>query len=174
MISEKMNSLMNEQMHREYESAYLYLSVANYYEANGLSGFARWFKIQAQEEQDHAMLFYEYLHLNDGKICFRDIQTVCKKFHDFKEPLKEAAAHEEYITESIENIYELAVQERDYGSQVFLGWFIAEQQEEEHSANELIQKMEMYGTNPSGLYELDNEFSKRTYHGCKKIKNMGL
>lgn len=174
MISEKMISMLNEQMHREYESAYLYLAVANYYEANGLCGFARWFKIQAQEEQDHAMLFYEYLHLNDAKICFRDIQIVCKKFHDFKEPLNEAAVHEEYITESIENIYEQAIQEKDFGSQVFLGWFIAEQKEEEHTANEQLQKLEMYGTSAIGLYELDNEYGKRNYHGCKKIKNMGL
>lgn len=173
MISEKMNSLMVEQMHRELESAYLYLAIANYYEDNGLSGFANWFMVQAREEENHAIIFYEYLHLNDARICFRDLLITCKKFKDYKEPLTEAASHEEFITESIEKLFELAIYEKDYGSQVFLSWFITEQQEEEHSAYDMVQQLEMFGTNSSGLFDLDKKMGKRVFHGCKKIKGMG-
>lgn len=172
MISEKMNSLMVEQMHREYESAFMYLSIANYYESNGMDGYARWYKIQSREETDHALLFYDYLQKNDAKVYFRDIQATNKKFHDFKEPLEEAYTQEQFITESIEKIYELAVHERDYGSQVFLNWFIQEQQEEEAEAVKQIHNLELYGNDSTNFLLLDRENGKRVYHGCKKIKNM--
>lgn len=163
-----MNSLLTEQMHREYESAYLYLSIADYYENYGLSGFANWFKIQAQEEMCHGRSFYKYLHLNGIKISFRDIKIVCKKFKNFKEPLTESAAHEEYITRSIENVYELAIEEKDYGTKVFLEWFISEQLEEEHNAREMIQEYELYGTHVSGLFALNNKYSKRSINDAEK------
>ncbi len=160
---------MNEQMHRELESAYLYLSIASYYESNGLFGFARWYKIQSKEEQDHAFRFYDYLQRNNAKICFRDIQSSAKKFHDYKEPLIEAYNQEEFITESIEKIYELSVHEKDYASQLFLNWYIEEQKEEEQEAENQIQKLEFCGTNSTGLYLLDIENSKRNYHPCKNL-----
>lgn len=171
MISDKMTSLLTEQMHREYESAYLYLSVANYYENYGLSGFANWFKIQVQEEMSHAKFIYEYLHLNEAKICFRDIKIVCTKFKNLKEPLTEAANHEEFITKSIENIYNTAVEERDYGTMVFLEWFITEQQEEEHIAKEMVQKYELYGSHASGLFALNREYGKRSFNNSGKQIN---
>lgn len=163
---------MSEQIRREYESAYLYLEVADYYETKGLSGFANWFKVQAREEEDHAMIFYEYLHLNNAKVCFYDIQARNKNYHDYKVPLKEALMHEESITESIVQIYELAEKEKDYGSLILLQWFIGEQQEEEASARKLIEQSEMYGGTPGGLYQLDKDYGARTYHGCSKLKTM--
>ncbi len=172
MISEKMVSMMSEQIRREYESAYLYLEVADYYETKGLSGFANWFKVQAREESDHAMIFYEYLHLNNAKVTFYDIQARNKTYHDYKVPLKEALIHEEFITESIVQIYEQAEKEKDYGSQLLLQWFIGEQQEEEASARRLIEQSEMYGGTPGGLYQLDKDYGMRTYKGCSKLKKM--
>lgn len=172
MISEKMVSMISEQIRREYESAYLYLEVADFYDSNGLSGFANWFKVQAREEEDHAMIFYEYLHLNGAKVCFYDIKARNKTYHDFSVPLKEALIHEEFITESIIKIYEQAEKENDYGTQILLQWFIGEQQEEEASARGLIEQSEIFAGTPGGLYQLDKDYGMRTYGGCDKLKKM--
>lgn len=170
MISEKMISMISEQIRREYESAYLYLEVADYYESKGLSGFANWFKVQAREEEDHAMIFYEYLHSNNAKVTFYDIHAKNQTFHDCKAPLKEALLHEVYITECIDKMYELAIKEKDSRTQLLLQWFIKEQQEEEENAQRLISQMEVFGGGACGLYQLDKKYEERCYKKCSKLK----
>lgn len=172
MISEKMISMISEQIRREYESAYLYLEVADFYSSNGLEGFANWFKIQAREEEDHAMIFYEYLHSQNARVCFYDIQARNKTYHDYKVPLNEALVHEVYITENINKIYEFAIKEKDYGTQMMLQWFIVEQQEEEEQVHRLISQLDLFGSNPSGLYQLDKEYGERSYKCCQKLNEM--
>lgn len=172
MISEKMISMISEQIRMEYEAAYLYLEIADYYDSTGLDGFANWFKIQAREEEDHAMILYEYLHSNNARVNFYNIQPRNKTYHDFKVPLNEALIHETSITESIVKLYEYAVKEKDYGTQVFLQWFIKEQQEEEAQAQRLLTQLTLYGTNPCGLYQVNKILKQREYSCCKKLKEM--
>lgn len=172
MISEKMISMISEQIRREYESAYLYLEIADYYNSTGLDGFSNWFKIQAREEEDHAMILYEYLHANNARVSFYDIHPRNKDYNDFKVPLNEALIHETYITESIVKLYENATKEKDYGTQIFLQWFISEQQEEEAQIQTILTQLTLYGSNPCGLHQLNNIFKERKYSCCNKLKDM--
>lgn len=172
MISEKMVSMISEQIRREYESAYLYLEVADFYETMGLAGFSNWFKVQAREEEDHAMIFYEYLHINGARVTFYDLHAKNKKYHDLKVPLKEALVHEEFITESIIKIYDQAEKERDFSTQILLQWFLVEQQEEESEARKLIEQSELFGGTPGGLYQLDKDYGERVYKCCTRLKAM--
>ncbi len=156
-----MISLLSEQIKKEYESAFLYLEISDYFQSEGLSGFASWYLIQAKEETEHAMKFYNYLHDNNERALFFAIEPSRKTFSNFKKPLEESLIHEVYITNSINQIYELAENEKDYRTKKFLNWFIIEQQEEEEAAHENLEKMVLYGENPAGLFLLDNELSKR-------------
>lgn len=163
MLDAKVAELLNVQVNKEFFSAYLYLDFANFYEAKGLGGFANWYKIQAQEERDHAMLFYQYLHNNN---CTVTLEAIAKPNVDMKElmdPLKAALAHEEYVTSLIHKIYAAAQQAQDFRTTQFLDWFVKEQGEEETNAHNLITKMELFGSDPKGLYMLDNELSARVY-----------
>ena len=163
MLNKNVASLLNEQITKEFYSAYSYLHFANYYESKGLLGFASWFKIQSKEELDHGMLIYQYLQDNGETVIFGNITTPEINFENFMEPLKESLNQEEVVTNSINKIYIEAESLKDYRTMKFLDWFIEEQGEEETSAQTLISKMEIFGSDSSGLYLLDNELAKRKY-----------
>ncbi|HIW73594.1 MAG TPA: ferritin [Firmicutes bacterium] len=163
MLTEKVSQLLNDQITKEFYSAYLYLGFSNFYVEQGLNGFANWYQVQAQEEWDHAMLFLQYLRNNDAKVTLKAIGKPSAALKDNKDPLNAALAHEQYVTSSIHAIYEAAVEEKDYRTMQFLDWFVKEQGEEEANATDLIKKMELFGSDAKGLYMLDQELGARTY-----------
>ena len=163
MLNKKVANLINEQINKELYSAYLYLDMSNYFEQRGLAGFANWYKIQAQEERDHAMLFYQYLQNNGDKVTLLAIAQPDKKFKKDMDVLNAALEHEEYVTSLINNIYGEAYKIKDFRTMQFLDWFIKEQGEEEANAHELITKMELFGSDPKSLYMLNQELAGRTY-----------
>ena len=163
MLNARVRELLNQQINKEFYSAYLYLDFSNYYERVGLDGFANWYKIQAQEERDHAMLFYQYLQNNDELVELDAIAKPDKVFTDNMGPLKAALEHERYVTSLIDAIYAAAYDVRDFRTMQFLDWFVKEQGEEETNANDMITKMELFGTDPKSLYMLNNELKARVY-----------
>lgn len=163
MLNKKVTDLLNTQVNKEFYSAYLYLDFANFYADEGLSGFANWYQIQAQEERDHAMLFIQYLQNNGEKVVLDAIDKPNIEMKVPMDPLKAALAHEQYVTELIHTIYEAAYSEKDFRTMQFLDWFVKEQGEEETNANDLIKKMELFGSEPKALYLLDQEMAARVY-----------
>ncbi len=162
-MKEKVVALFNDQINRELYSSYLYLQFANIYTEKGLDGFANWFDIQAQEEHDHAMLMIKYLHNNGAKVVYEEIKKPVVEKEGTIDVIKAALNHERYITESINHIYGEASEQKDYRTLQFLDWFVKEQGEEEKSAEDLLKKMEIFGTDPKSLYLLDKELAARTY-----------
>ena len=128
-----------------------------------MDGFANWYQIQAQEERDHAMLFYQYLHNNNEKVALEAIDKPDKVFNGLMDPLKAGLEHEEYVTSLIHTIYDAAQEVKDFRTVQFLDWFVKEQGEEETNANDLITKMELFGSDPKGLYMLNEELKARVY-----------
>lgn len=155
--------LLNDQINKEFYSAYLYLSFADFYEEEGLDGFANWYEIQAREERDHAIIFRNYLHENGQKVKLLSIGQPDKTFSNYIEPLEAALRHEKYITSLIDNMYSAAMDAHDYRTMKFLGWFIAEQQEEEDNAEKMITRMKLFGSDEKALYDLDRENAARLY-----------
>ncbi len=162
-MDKKVAALLNDQINKEMYSAYLYLDIANYYDAKGLDGFANWYEIQAKEEMDHAMLFYRYLHNNDEAVTLAAIAKPDKTFSDLMGPLQAALAHEQYVTSLINAIYAAAIAVNDFRTTQFLDWFIKEQGEEEKNSADQITKMELYGADPRSLYMLNSELKARVY-----------
>jgi len=159
----KVSELLNQQINKEFYSAYLYLDFANYYESRGLDGFANWYTVQAQEERDHAMLFYQYLHNNGERVTLEAIGKPDKTFNSDMDPLKAALEHEQYVTSLIDAIYAAASDVKDFRTMQFLDWFVKEQGEEETNASGMISKMELFGSDPRGLYMLNSELKGRAY-----------
>ncbi len=159
----KVSTLLNDQINKEMYSAYLYLDIANYFDAKGLDGFANWYEIQAKEELDHAMLFYRYLHNNSVPVSLSAVDKPDKTFTDLIDPLQVALAHEKYVTSLINNIYSAAIAANDYRTTQFLDWFIKEQGEEEKNSEDQITKMKLYGDDPRSLYLLNSELTTRKY-----------
>lgn len=163
MLNSKVAKLLNEQIVKELYSAYLYLDFSIYYEQQGLDGFANWYMIQAQEERDHAMLFLKYLQLNGEKATLDVIDKPDKSLENLMAPLKAGLEHEQYVTSLINDIYAAAHEAKDFRTMQFLDWFVKEQLEEEKNADDMIKKMELFGSDPKGLYSLDAEYSARIY-----------
>ena len=162
-MTDRIANLFNEQIMKELFSSYLYLDMANYYSDQGLEGFENWFYIQAQEERDHAMLIRTYLLNNDQKITLLPIEAPGQNYTEYDAPLHKTLSHEKEVTASIHNIFSAAHEDRDYRSIEFLNWFVKEQGEEEKNASDLIQKYTLFGTDPKGLYLLDQELKARVY-----------
>lgn len=119
--------------------------------------------VQTQEERDHAMLFLKYLQNNNAEITLEAVDKPDMTLEKLMDPLKAGLAHEEYVTGLINTIYDAAQSVKDFRTMQFLDWFIKEQGEEETNAHDLITKMELFGTDPKGLYMLDNELKARVY-----------
>ena len=163
MMNTKVHDLLNQQINKEFYSAYLYLDFSNYFEDAGLDGFANWYKIQAQEERDHAMLFYQYLQNENQKVTLEAIPKPDKQPKCHMDVLKAALEHEEYVTSLINDIYAAAYEVKDFRTMQFLDWFVKEQGEEETNANDMITKMELFGSDPKSLYMLNQELAARVY-----------
>lgn len=162
-MNERVHELLNAQINKEFYSAYLYLQFSNYFEDAGLDGFANWYKIQAQEERDHAMLFYQYLQNENEKVTLEGIDKPAADHTSHMDVLKAGLAHEKYVTSLINDIYAAAYEVKDFRTMQFLDWFVKEQGEEENNADSLIKKFELYGSDPRSLYMLDSEMAARVY-----------
>ena len=163
MLNDKIAKLVNEQVNKELYSAYLYLDFANYYENEGLDGFAHWYQVQAQKERAHAMMMRRYLIDNGIRVTFGEIAQPDKALTELSAPLKAGYEHEQYVTSLINNIYAEAFALKDFKTMQFLDWFIKEQGEEEKNAEDMIKKFELYGYDAKGLYALNQELLARVY-----------
>lgn len=163
MLDKKVAELLNAQINKEFYSAYLYLDFSNYYAEQGLDGFANWYKVQAQEERDHAVLFMQYMQNNGCKVTLDAIDKPDKEFASFSDPLKAGYEHEQYVTGLIHTLYDAASTVKDFRTMQFLDWFVKEQGEEETNAEGLIKKFDLFGSDPRALYMLDSELAARVY-----------
>ena len=161
MPSKGLQKSMNDQVRKEFESAYIYLSMAAWMEDQTLPGFAAWLRQQAREEAGHAMKIYDHL-IDRG--CRVELQPLAGPPTEFKtslEVFQEVKKHEEKVTRSINDLYGLAVDDRDYASQVFLEWFITEQVEEEKNSSQVLESVRRVGDNQAALVMLDRELGQR-------------
>jgi len=161
MISKKMVDAINDQIQHELYSSYLYLSMAAHFDAENLAGFSNWMKVQTNEEREHAMKFYEYLYERGASVTLKAIQQPPTKFKKPLDVFHQVLEHEQKVTSLIEKLYELALKEKDYGTQVMLQWFITEQVEEEKNVMEIISQLEMAGDSPAMLMMLDRKLGER-------------
>lgn len=163
MLNAKVAELINTQINKEFYSAYLYLDFSNFFYDEGLDGFGNWYKIQAQEERDHAMLFLEYLQNNGHKPVLEAIAKPDKELKKAEKVLEFGLEHEQYVTSLINDIYGAAYEVKDFRTMQFLDWFVKEQGEEEKNAEDLIKKFDLFGTDAKALYMLDQELAARVY-----------
>jgi len=162
MISKNIQTALNKQLNAEFYSSYFYLSMSAYFEANDLQGFAKWFRMQADEEYAHAMKIFDYVYQVGGEVALQKIDGPKTKWNSFLEVFKDTFVHEQKVTKSINAIVDLAQREKDHATVNFLQWFVGEQVEEEATAQMNVKKMEMIGDSKSGLFMLDNELGSRT------------
>lgn len=161
MISDAMQKAINEQINKELYSSYLYLSMAAYFEGNNLPGFAKWMYVQADEERGHGMKLFEHLVERGGRVTLAPIAGPQTAWKTNLEVFKQVQSHEAAVTASINTLYEVALDEKDYPAQVLLQWFITEQVEEEKNAADIVQQLELIDARGTAVLMLDHQLGKR-------------
>ena len=163
MLSDKMREALNQQINAELYSAYLYFSMAAYFEAKNLSGCASWMKVQAQEEMTHAVRFYNYVNNAGGQATMLPIEGPPAEWDSPLAVFEAVYAHEQKVTGLINDLVTLANEEKDYATLAELQWFVTEQVEEEASADAVVQKLKLMQGAPGGLFMLDRELAPRVF-----------
>ncbi|MFP3867183.1 MAG: ferritin [Desulfobacteraceae bacterium] len=163
MLSPKMQTTLNNQINAELYSSYLYLAMSAYFQSINLAGFAQWMKVQAYEELMHAMKFYDHVNERGGRVLLEPIESPPSHWDSPLATFEAVFEHEQKVTGLIHNLVDLAVEERDHATNIFLQWFVTEQVEEEASAHELVQKLKLAGNSPQALFMLDRQLGARTF-----------
>ncbi len=161
MISKKMQDALNKQLNLELYSSYVYLAMAAYFETTSFSGFAKWMEKQSLEEYEHAMKFYKYLNDVGARVKLDAIEEPHFEWKNSLEAFQNALDHELVVTKSINEIADLAVEEKDHATNIFLHWFVQEQVEEVDSVSNIVDKLKLVGENTGGLFMLDRELGSR-------------
>jgi ferritin len=168
MLAKRIQTAIDEQINAEIWSAYLYLSMSAYFERQNLRGFANWMKIQWQEEVTHAIKFFDYVHSRGGQVSLKPIGAVPVDWKNAIETFNETLAHEQHVTALINNLANIAVEEKDHATNSMLQWFIAEQIEEEANAERILVQLKMIGDNGYGMLMLDRELATRVFVDATK------
>jgi ferritin len=163
MLNESIEEALNKQINAELYSAYLYLSLASYFESINLTGFSNWLKVQTQEELTHAMKIYNYVNNQGGRAILSAIDGPPTQWSSPLAAFEEVYRHEQKVTGLINNLVNLAIAEKDHATNNFLQWFVSEQVEEEASASSIVQKLKLIKDAPGGLFMLDRELAQRTF-----------
>ena len=163
MISDKMCKALNNQVNAELFSSYLYLGMSSWFSERSLSGFASWMRVQAQEELSHGMKIYDYILERGGKV---ELGAITQPESVWESPVavvKEVVNHEAKVTGLINDLVDVALDERDHAANIFLQWFVSEQVEEEASVGEVFERMKMVDGNSGGMFAMDMELGKRVF-----------
>lgn len=161
MLSDKMQGALNDQINMEFFAFYQYLAMAAYFESQNLLGFANWMHVQSNEEDTHAMKFYDYINDRRGRVTLKALETPKNDWSSPLEVFQDALKHEQRVTASINNLVNLAIQEGDHATNSFLKWFVDEQVEEEANVDAVIQDLKRVGDSSQGLFLLDRELAGR-------------
>ena len=163
MVSKELETAINKQINAEFWSAYLYLSMSAHFSNEGLPGFANWFKVQFQEEKDHALKFMNYLIAKGNKVQLMPIEKVDTSWDSVLKAFQDTLEHERVVTSLINNLVSIARKENDYATENMLQWFVKEQVEEEETAQAMIDGLKLIGSNGFGVYTMDKELAQRSY-----------
>ena len=163
MIGKKMEKALNGQLNAELYSAYLYLSMEAYFEAANLAGFASWMRVQTQEEQFHAIKFYDYINERGGRVSLARIEAPPSQWDSPLEVFEAVLAHEQKVTGLINDLVNLAIEQKDHAANSFLQWFVDEQVEEEDSAATIVGRLKLVKNSPEALFMMDKELAQRVF-----------
>ena len=164
MVNEVMEKALNKQLNAELYSGYLYLSMAAYFEDNDLAGFANYMRVQAHEEQDHAMKFYDYIIRRGAKVTLTEIEAPQTEWKGVIPAFEHVLEHEKMVTGLIDDLVDLAIEQKDHATNNFLQWYVEEHVEEEENAMENLAKVKLADGNPQILYKINEELSAREHH----------
>ncbi len=163
MLTKRMEEELNKQINAEYWSAYLYLSMSAYVASEGLAGAANWMRVQYQEEIAHALKFFDYVIERNGKVSLKPITKVPESWNGIIDIFEETLKHEQKVTSLINNLMDVAIEEKDHAAKSFLQWYVDEQVEEEANVQTILDQLKMVESKGNGLFMIDKDLAQRIF-----------
>lgn len=163
MLSQRMNDALDEQVKWELYSSYMYLSMSAYFQELGLSGFANWMRVQAQEELFHAMKFYDFIGERGGRVTLHAIDAPPATWKNPLDAFTCTLEHERLVTSRINDLVNVAIEEKDHATNIFLQWFVTEQVEEEDNVTDALNKLRLINGEGQGMLMLDKDLATRVF-----------
>lgn len=160
-MNELMVKAINEQIKYEFESAYLYLAMSVAMKDNFYNGYGNWLQKQYQEELEHAHKFISFLQERGEKVELSTINIEPWAGNDPLEIAKESLAHEKFVTSKINDLYEMALNQKDWATKEFLGWYVTEQVEEEANASDIVEMFTIAAGNRATEMLVDSKLGAR-------------
>lgn len=165
-MSSRVYAAINDQVNNELSASHSYLAMSGVCEELNYPGAAHWFRVQSEEERGHALRLFDFIHARNHGVALRQIQVETVPARTLLEVFRASLAQEEQVSKQIDALYEVAMQEKDFAAVVEMQWFVTEQVEEEKSARDIIARLEMAGTDPRALLEMDRELGARAAAGA--------
>jgi len=163
MLSKTMEKALNEQINAEFYSSYMYLSMSTWFNSAGLPGVAQWMQAQTQEECFHGMKFFRYVTERGGRVALKAIKQPPTDWKSTLHVFQDVLSHEQKVTGLINNLVNLALDERDHATNIFLQWFVSEQVEEEANVGAVLDKLKLIGKDATALFTLDAALGQRVF-----------
>ena len=163
MANKKVIEALNNQIQKEFHSSYIYIAMEAWFADKNLDGFSNFFHVQALEERDHAYKIFDFVHRLGGTVTLEDIPKPKSDYETVEDVIKAALEHEQFITKSINELMDIATEEKDHATISFLNWFVDEQVEEEENVGKILNQVKLMGKDGRGLFMIDRELAKRTY-----------
>ena len=163
MLSKTMEKALNEQINAEFYSSYMYLSMSTYFDSIGLPGAATWMQAQTQEEWFHGMKLLRYVNERGGRVALKAIKQPPVEWKSTLHVFQEVLAHEQKVTGLINNLVNLALEEKDHATNIFMQWFVSEQVEEEANVGAVLDKLKLIGKDTTALFTLDAALGQRVF-----------
>jgi ferritin len=163
MLKQRVADAINAQINAEFYSAYLYLSMSAYFQNQGLPGFANWMRVQFEEEQFHALKFYDYVSERGGRVLLTSFETPKHKWATVVEVFEDVLKHELHVTDLINGLVDISIEEKDHASNSFFKWFVDEQVEEEANVEQILSQLKLINGKGDGILLLDRELATRVF-----------
>ncbi len=163
MLNPRISSALSQQVVAEFASAYLCLGMAAHFEHENLQGFAKWMRVQAQEEASHALILFNFLTDRGGQPVLAQVEAPPADFGTPQEVFKKVKDHERKVSESINELADLALAEKDHATRALLDLFVTEQVEEQAVSGTLHARIKLINGDPTGIFLLDQELGARAF-----------
>jgi ferritin len=159
LISKTLAGAINAQVGREFEASMQYVNIAGYFAGESLDELSTFFFRQSDEERDHSMKFVHYLLETGAQVKVPALQQPKFDFDSAEDAVTAALRWEIEVTRHINDLMDIAVQERDHIAQQFLQWFVAEQREEVSTMSTLRDVVRRAGAD--GLLQVEDYLARR-------------
>ena len=172
-MNPRVEKALNDQIQKEAFSSQFYLAMASWSEANGLNGTAKFMYAHSDEERFHMLKLIKFVNERGGCAEIAGVSTPPKEFTDLKNVFESLLKHEILVTESINNLVDICLQEKDYTTHNFVQWYVSEQIEEEALARTMLDKLRLIGDHQGGMYLFDRDLENSSQENTSASPQKG-